>query len=147
MEDLVFYPEILGTLAFALSGALLGIQKKMDIFGVAMLGIITAVGGGVIRDVMLGAVPPSAFRHPVYALTALGASVLIFLPPVRRKAREEEPVFEKVMLWADSIGLGVFTVQGVKTVVALGFGDNLLLLLFVSVQLCRMFRICKTEND
>ena len=59
---ILFLLEYLGTIAFAISGAMVGIQKKMDVFGVAILGLTTAMGGGVIRDLILGLTPPSAFR-------------------------------------------------------------------------------------
>ena len=51
--------EIVGTIAFAISGAMLGLEKKMDIFGISILGLVTAVGGGVIRDLVLGLTPPN----------------------------------------------------------------------------------------
>ena len=54
--------EILGTIAFAVSGAVVAISKKMDIFGVAILGMTTAVGGGILRDLILGITPPAAFH-------------------------------------------------------------------------------------
>ena len=56
--------EIIGTVAFAVSGALEAIRKKMDVFGVMILGLITAVGGGVIRDTVIGRTPPAAFENP-----------------------------------------------------------------------------------
>ena len=61
MEILIVL-QIIGTIAFAVSGAVVGIEKKMDIFGVAILGLTTAVGGGILRDLVLNITPPSAFR-------------------------------------------------------------------------------------
>ena len=75
--------EIIGTVAFAASGAIVALKKEMDIFGVAILGLFTAVGGGVIRDMILGNTPPAVFKDPVYALVAIITSVIIFLPSVR----------------------------------------------------------------
>ena len=57
-ETITFILEMIGTIAFAASGALVGSEQKMDIFGVSVLGVITAVGGGMIRDVTLGITPP-----------------------------------------------------------------------------------------
>ena len=68
--QLFFLLEIVGTIAFAISGAIVGIQKKMDIFGVAILGLTTAVGGGILRDLILNITPPAAFVDPVFAVTA-----------------------------------------------------------------------------
>lgn len=125
--------EMLGTLAFAASGAMVGIKKKMDIFGIAMLGVMTSVGGGVIRDIVLGVFPPATFRHPQYAVSAIAVSIIIFLPFVRKRADHSSPLFDKLLLIADSIGLGVFTVNGIKAAVDAGFGKNIFLLIFVGV--------------
>ena len=102
--------ELIGTVAFSASGAVVGIRKKMDILGVATLGVITAVGGGVIRDILIGATPPNAFRDPVYALIAIGTALLVFLPGIGRRVNLDH------FLWilADSIGLAAFTMIGVS---------------------------------
>ena len=65
-DFVIFIMEMMGTVAFAASGAMLGIRKKMDLFGVCVLGVTTAVGGGAIRDLILGITPPGMFRRPVY---------------------------------------------------------------------------------
>ena len=62
--DFVFCLELIGTIAFAISGALVAVEKKMDILGVAILGMTTAVGGGIVRDIILGNFPPAAFQNP-----------------------------------------------------------------------------------
>lgn len=82
---LVFVLELIGTAAFAVSGAIVGIKKQMDLFGVIVLGVCTAVGGGIVRDVILGVTPPATFHDPVYTLTAAAVSVLMFLPHVRAR--------------------------------------------------------------
>ena len=64
MERLFLVLELIGTLAFAASGAMTGLKKNMDIFGVCILGLTTAVGGGVIRDLILGITPPSTRPGP-----------------------------------------------------------------------------------
>ena len=65
MDTLIFVLELIGTLAFAASGAMTGVRKNMDIFGVAILGLTTAVGGGVIRDLILGSTPQRSFKDPI----------------------------------------------------------------------------------
>ena len=72
--------EIAGTAAFAVSGAMMGIRKQMDLLGVLILGIITAVGGGILRDIILGITPPLAFRDPLYTgIAAFVAAAVIIL--------------------------------------------------------------------
>ena len=83
MPELILALELIGTIAFAISGAVVAVHKGMDVFGVTILGLTTAVGGGVVRDLLLGNTPPVTFREPVYALTALAVSIVVFLKPVR----------------------------------------------------------------
>lgn len=78
-DTIIFIMEIIGTIAFASSGALTAVRQRMDIFGVNVLGIITAVGGGCIRDLIIGRTPPVMFIRPIYALTALVTCNVIFI--------------------------------------------------------------------
>ncbi len=124
--------EILGILAFALSGAMVGLRAKMDLFGVTFLGLITTVGGGIIRDVILGNTPPMTFRDPTYALLALAVSLIVFLPFVRKSFTRVQQVFDTVLLVVDSLGLGIYTVTGIRTAYEAGF-DSLFILVFSGV--------------
>lgn len=133
-ELITFILEMIGTIAFAASGALVGTEQKMDIFGVTVLGVITAVGGGMIRDVTLGITPPGVFKKPVYAAVAVLTSVIVFfLLYYKRDILEgnRRVTYDKVMLVMDSVGLGIFTVVGVNTGIRQGFADNTFLLVFV----------------
>ena len=125
--------ELFGTIAFAASGALTGLSKKMDILGVATLGVVTAVGGGVIRDLILGNTPPATFQNPTYALIAIVVSLIIFIPVVRRVLFKKQQVYDTIMLFMDSIGLGAFTVVGIQTAYAFDNTHNVFLLIFVGV--------------
>lgn len=134
-SDLIIYIfEMIGTVAFASSGALVGIRKNMDIFGVNVLGITTAVGGGCIRDIILGITPPKMFQNFSY----VGASILIscilftifYLNQELLSSRFLE-TYERVMISLDAIGLGVFTVMGIRTAIEASFENNLFLLIFV----------------
>ena len=99
-ENLILIFELIGTIAFSVSGALTGIKKKMDILGVIILGLTTAVGGGVIRDLILGNTPPNTFRNPVYAAVAIITAVIVFLPPVYRMLfRSHKKLSKEVSLY------------------------------------------------
>ena len=117
-NSIIFAIEIIGTIAFASSGAMLGIRKNLDIFGVVVLGLCVAVGGGIVRDIILGLTPPSAFRDPSYALTALVTAVLLFGIVYWKQeiltSRYME-IYETIMNYCDAAGLGIFTVLGVYT--------------------------------
>lgn len=125
--------EIFGTIAFAASGAMVGIKKHMDILGVSVLGLCTAVGGGVMRDLILGSTPPVTFQNPIYALTAFIVAILIFIPKVRRFLNRHPLMYEMNMLWMDSIGLGIFTAIGVARCYAIVPDAGLFLTVFVGV--------------
>ncbi len=111
---LLFIFEILGTIAFAISGALVAIEKKMDIFGVAILGATTAVGGGILRDIILGYTPPNAFRHPAYTFVAIAVSLLMFSSRARRLFNRAGQFYDLFVLIIDALGLGIFTVVGIQ---------------------------------
>lgn len=133
-DIVVFVTEILGTIAFAASGAMVGVERKMDIFGVSVLGVITAVGGGMTRDIILGLTPPSVFRNPVYALVATLTSCAVFAVLYWKRELLEGhflAAYNQVMLVLDTVGLGVFTVMGVLTGIRYGFGNNAFLLVFL----------------
>ena len=78
MEIIVTTLEIIGAIAFAVSGALVGIRKNMDVFGVCVLGLSTAVGGGVIRDLILGETCRAMFTNPIYAIAGLATCLFLF---------------------------------------------------------------------
>ena len=132
-QNLLLLFELLGTVAFALSGAMVALSKKMDIFGVAVLGLVTAVGGGVIRDLVLGITPPATFKNPVYATVAIIVSVAAFVPAIRRFLFAKPGLYDKFLLLMDSIGLGIFTVVGIETAYIAGHSSSWFLLIFVGV--------------
>ena len=131
METFFLVLEITGTVAFAISGSLLALTKGMDLFGVCIMGLITACGGGVMRDLFLDRLPPAMFREPVYALTAIGVSLVIFLPFVRRLLTRREKAYEAVLLIADSLGLGIFTAAGVAAAIGAGYGNSFFFAVFL----------------
>ena len=129
-NSIVFIAEIVGTVAFASSGAMLGIRKNLDLFGVIVLGLCVAVGGGILRDIILGLVPPGAFRDPSYSLVALGTSILLFFVVyVKQEILNSRylVIYEKVMNYCDAVGLGIFTVVGVYNAYCLGYRQKFFL--------------------
>lgn len=133
LEYMVSITEILGTVAFSISGAMTAIRKKMDILGVVVLGVVTAVGGGVIRDLLLGITPPAAFQNPVYVAWASGTALLAFVLARHTWSEKDRYWFEMFLNLVDSLGLGLFAVIGVETAVECGYGENGFLSIFVGV--------------
>ena len=130
MAVLMLIVELAGTMAFAVSGAMTGLSKRMDIFGVAILGLTTATGGGVLRDILLGSFPPMMFRDPIYAAFAVGTSIVIFLPFVRRLLARTKRIYTAILFFTDTFGLGIFTVVGVQAAYVAGY-ENAFLAIFV----------------
>ncbi|MEE4494705.1 trimeric intracellular cation channel family protein [Streptomyces sp. NPDC050529] len=109
--------DIVGIFVFAISGALLAVRKNFDVFGIAVLAEVTALGGGLFRDVIIGAVPPAAFTDLGYFTTPLLAAGLVFFL---------HPQVERIQLGVnvfDAAGLGLFCVTG--TVKAYDYGLGL----------------------
>ncbi len=125
--------EMIGTVAFAASGALTAMRKKMDLLGVIVLGVVTAVGGGMIRDVLLGITPPLAFRNPLSVIVAIAVSVILFIPWVRHHLMHNQRLFDTALLVMDSVGLGVFSVMGIWNALDFSPERSTFLLVFVGV--------------
>ena len=135
VENFIFITELIGTGAFAVSGAIVSIRKGLDIFGVIFCGIITALGGGVIRDILLSNLPPVMFCKYIYAVLAVLFSVATFL-----FARRYQMVFlnkgeyiDNINNFFDAVGLGSFTIIGIQTGLAMGYGDNAFFVLFLGM--------------
>src|SRR5699024_8674132 len=137
MDTFVFFLEIIGTVAFASSGAMTAIEKKMDIFGVNILGATTAVGGGMMRDIILGITPPTAFSKPVYILFSILTSTLLFAimytNPEIMNSKIKNEFYDKIMLICDTAGLGIFTVVGIQSASRIIPYDNAFFFVFIGV--------------
>ena len=105
----VYSLEMLGTAAFAVSGALAASRKRMDIFGFCVLALMPAVGGGTIRDIIIDRVPVFWVSDNRYVAVALIAALVVFFFPHRRPGSRRQ-----VLIWADAIGLSLFAALGTK---------------------------------
>lgn len=125
--------DFIGTVAFAISGAITGIHKKMDIFGVNILAIVTACGGGVIRDIIMGNFPPQMFINPFYVLVAAIVANIVFSIMYFKKTIPEKlsGIYEKGLFIFDTLGLAAFMVDGIMIGANFGYSDNLFLLIFL----------------
>ena len=111
--------DLIGTFVFALSGAVAGVKQRLDIFGVLVLSFAAASAGGIMRDLLIGSVPPVAIRDWRYLAASLLAGLLVFVwfPRIRRLPRARN-----LVLIFDAAGLGLFAVAGTQK--ALGYGLN-----------------------
>ena len=138
MDSVFFVFEMIGVVAFALSGAMWAIRNEMDVLGVCVLGATTAVGGGILRDLLLGITPPAALRNPLMLMIAACVSVLTFSAEylfgdktageelVRQRTRHEQ-LFNAI----DALSLSMFVIVGIDAAVDAGYGNNAFLTIFV----------------
>lgn len=110
--------DILGTFAFAVSGAFLAMQKKLDPFGVLVLSFVTAIGGGTLRDIMIGNLPVSWLRNETGALVIFCSAIATMaFDGVLRK-------FPVTLFLFDALGLGLFTVIGIELAIGKHFNTG-----------------------
>lgn len=105
----VYVLEMLGTAAFAVSGALAASRKRMDIFGFCVLALMPAVGGGTIRDIIIDRVPVFWVSDNRYVAVAIIAALVVFFAPHRRPGIRRE-----LLVWADALGLALFAALGTE---------------------------------
>lgn len=133
MDVLFSIFELLGTIAFAVSGAMEGVRHRMDLFGVTLLGLVTAIGGGVLRDLVIGQIPPKVFRDSRCAVLAILVALAVFIIlklTQERKPRALAQLRDRLYFLSDTLGLAAFTVLGIESA---GPGRNTGLLLFVGM--------------
>lgn len=127
--------EMIGMVAFALNGALVGLKYRLDIFGVILVAVTVSLGGGVVRDLIIGRIPPAMFQDYRYLLVAVVTAVLVFLVAVLSHGRyhDYEVKVESLANIFDALGLGAFAVVGVQAGINAGFADNGFLLVFLGL--------------
>lgn len=118
--------EFAGITAFAISGAMISIVRKMDIFGVVFLGFVTALGGGALRDVFLGVFPPRNFCNGEHLFCAVVTSLCVFIVAkiFNRFFFENYKKINTIINVFDALGLAAFTISGVQLTVDAGYGDH-----------------------
>ena len=125
--------EAVGTAAFAVSGAMVAVDRGTDIFGVLLMAVFTALGGGTLRDMLIGYFPPRMFTNFHYVLLACLCAIVVFAIARTFKERyvARERMIEQINNVFDAIGLGVFAVSGARIGMEAGFADNMFLTTFL----------------
>ena len=134
-EKILFILEIIGTISFAVSGAFVAIKAKFDIFGVLFIGCITAVGGGIMRDTLIGNIPPLIFSRVYLLLIACGSALAVFWISYhyRKKFDGTREKIEHINNVFDAIGLAAFTVMSTELAFTYGFEKNIMFSLVLGV--------------
>ena len=136
IEQIIYFiVEILGTIAFATSGAMVAISKRVDIFGVLVLSSVTALGGGCIRDILIGTLPPRMFSDYRYVTVAVAVALVVFIVAYifRELYQKSQKIVDSVNNIFDAAGLGIFTVTGVQVAIESGFEMNSILAVCLGV--------------
>ncbi len=136
METLISILEVIGVVAFSISGALEAIKAKNDILGVILLGAITAVGGGIIRDLVLGINPPNTFVNPKFIYISVFCSLASFIFIYYNRKLLGNPrtkIFDMTMTTTDALGLAVFTVLGMNVAYSLSYSYRGVIYIFVGL--------------
>lgn len=122
--ELISIMELVGTVAFAISGAIVAIEKGLDYYGITFLAIITAVGGGIIRDIILNVDLPVALANPIYVIVSIGSAVVVigFYKYILR--------YKKALLFCDAIGLAAFTAIGGEVAIENGLDMPFVIIVF-----------------
>ncbi|KIH77876.1 Uncharacterized membrane protein YeiH [Geoalkalibacter ferrihydriticus] len=114
--SLLYLLDLIGTAAFAASGAWAGVRRRMDLLGVLVLGVVTATGGGTLRDILLGDFPPFSFKDETYLYISIVVALVVFFCH-RRMEFIQHP-----LLYFDAVGLGTFVVIGTSKALAFETG-------------------------
>ena len=108
MEKIYLTVDILGTVAFAISGVLVAMEKRLDLFGVGIIALVTAIGGGTLRDLLIGNTPVTWTTTPMYMYIILGTVIVTILFQSRLK------YLRTSLFLFDTIGIGFYTMIGIS---------------------------------
>lgn len=122
---IIYIMELIGTIAFAISGALIAVRRNLDLFGVVLVGCITSVGGGIMRDLFLGKFPPNIFSNVIVLIIAAITAIVVFVISYfnANKFESFEKRIESINNFFDAVGLATFSAIGTEMACELGFSD------------------------
>ena len=127
--------EIAGTISFAISGAMAAVEKRVDLFGVIFLGVTTSLAGGIIRDVVIGRVPPVAFSDYKYMAIAIVTSLIVFILArvYHEHYKDNLELINTINNVFDAAGLGAFTITGANVALGMGYRSNGFFMIFLAM--------------
>ncbi|MTB50128.1 trimeric intracellular cation channel family protein [Lewinella sp. W8] len=125
METLIFGIDYLGTLVFAISGAVVGLERRFDVFGVLILALATAIGGGTLRDVLIGSTPVGWLTNPHYLYLVLAGVLISYL------LKDVAVRWKRGMFLFDTIGIALYTILGLQKTLDVGLSPTAAVLMGV----------------
>lgn len=127
--DIITLIDILGTIAFAISGVLTAMHKRMDAFGILIIALVTSIGGGTLRDVLIGKTPVTWMQDQVFPYVIFGTAVFAVI------FRNKLKYFRRSLFLFDTIGIGLYTITGVQVSLAFGL-DPIICVILGTVSAC-----------
>lgn len=130
----MFYVELIGIVASSVAGAMIAMDKKADLFGVLFLGIVTAFGGGILRDIMLGIIP-HFFTSYLYIICSACAALAVFIDACvrRERYRREKEKIDSAVNIVDALAVAAYTVSGMNVAIGVNGMDNALLVIVLGI--------------
>ena len=123
LANFILILDILGTIAFAVSGVLVAMEKRLDLFGILIIASVTAIGGGTLRDLLIGTVPVSWMLQPEYLLTILISVIVAIL------LRGKLAALRRSLFLFDTLGIGLYTIVGIERGLAAGLSPTICIIL------------------
>lgn len=135
MTEIIKLLEIVGTIAFSVSGALIACGAGLDIFGVVFVGCITAFGGGMLRDILLGITPPAIFSNYAIFMISVLSAITVFVVAYINKDKFSflKSKIEYVNNFFDAFGLAAFSVTGAEVGFLNGYSNNPLIIIVIGM--------------
>ena len=135
MTEFMMLLEFIGTIAFSVSGALIACASGLDIFGVVFVGCITAFGGGMSRDILLGITPPAIFSNNFTFMIAMLSAIIVFIAAYINRGKFDllKIKIEHVNDFFDAVGLATFSVTGAEVGFVNGYADNVLIIMVLGM--------------
>lgn len=127
--DIITLIDILGTIAFAISGVLTAMHKRMDAFGILIIALVTSIGGGTLRDVLIGKTPVTWMQDQIFPYVIFGTAVFAVI------FRNKLKYFRRSLFLFDTIGIGLYTITGVQVSLAFGL-DPIICIILGTVSAC-----------
>lgn len=134
-SPIIIVTELIGAVAFSISGSLIAVRRSLDLFGVVLVGCITSVGGGILRDVFLGRFPPAIFSNGIILAIAAVTAIIVFVIAYFNAQKFEalEKQIEKINNFFDAVGLAAFSITGTEAACSAGFSDWVLFAISMGV--------------
>jgi len=135
LNDIIMLIEVIGTIAFSVSGSLIAISRSLDIFGVIIVGCVTAVGGGIMRDILIGIGQPMIFSNTKIILLAVFTAAVVFIAAYinSRKFSILREKIERINNFFDALGLAAFSITGIEVACSAGHTENAVFVITMGV--------------